>query len=168
MTKKTVKTSKKKTYSDYRFRLGTLIIVLGTVLSFALGVGATIGLRSSFNHKTTDFQSVEITGSDGLMGSVGYGNPFSKSENVLYRVTYNNTSSEDRFIQIKATQRSSDGTGHDANSPVIDLGAYTGTIYSEKKLVKTGTKEVFELPLFEYASIPTKYVELEAVKSKTD
>lgn len=40
------KPSIKKQYSDYRTRLGTLIIVLGAVLSFALGVGATIGIAS--------------------------------------------------------------------------------------------------------------------------
>ena len=169
MAKKAAKSSKNKIYTEYRFRLGTLIIVLGAVLSFALGVGATIGLRSmaAQDQEKTVYRSVEIAGSDGLMGSIGYSNPFNESDMIAYRITYNNSSSEDRFIQIKATQRQGDGMPQ-KDSVVIDLGSYTGTTYSEKKLVKAGTKEVFELPVVEYTNTPTKYVELEAFKSQTD
>ncbi len=169
MVKKTIKTSKKKTYSEYRFRLGTLIIVLGAVLSFALGVGATLGLRSDMNRQAAQYKTVEITGSDGLIGGVGYGHPFKDANKLVYHITYNNTSTEDRFLQIKATLRANDPTTQlTATNTTVDLGAYTGSVYSEKKLVKAGTKEVFELPLVEYTTTPTKYVGFEAFKSKTD
>lgn len=48
------------------------------------------------------------------------------------------------------------------------MGDITGSMYSEKKLVKARSKEVFELPLVEYTNTPTQSVELEAFKSKTD
>ncbi|MEO5950560.1 MAG: hypothetical protein ABIQ04_03875 [Candidatus Saccharimonadales bacterium] len=162
------KLTKNNIYTQYRTRLGILIVVLGAVLSFALGVGATIGLRSFSDKSTTEYKSIEITGSDGLIGLLGYDNPFQNANKIVYKITYNNTSHEDRFLQIKATGRANNPTQMAKNSSSIDLGAYTGTVYSEKKLVKAGTKEVFEMPLVEYTATPTKYVELEAFKSNTD
>lgn len=165
MAKKAPAKNKK---TDYKLRFGALVISVGVVLAFVLGAVGATGLGLLTSAPKAEYKAVEIEGSDGLIGSYGYDEPFKTTDKVIYRLTYINKSSDDRFLQIKATMRANAfGPQLETNKP-IDMGNITGTMYSEKKMVKAGTEEVFEFPVVEYTGTPTKSIELEAFKSKTD
>ncbi len=144
-------------------------LMIGLVVAGVLLGAMAVLVAQSFFTTRAQYRSHTIVGSDGLMGLVGEKAVLHKDSKIIYTVTYKNDSSEDRFITIKATQREKDPLDKDnCNGVVCDLGAYTGTTYSEKKHVKSGTSEVFHLPVVSFSDIPTRSVELEAFKTSQD
>lgn len=146
-----------------------LINIMTFTIALLIGVVLTWLAASWQGLSTTVARSVEIKGTDGLMGLYGESWTYPKNAKVIYSVTYDNQSSQDRFIFIKATQREKDPSDPaNCEGVVCDPGAYTGSTYSEKKLVKAGAKEVFTIPVVEYTATPTHSVDLEAFKTIAD
>lgn len=161
MAKKATKTS----VSELRRITGWMTLVGWVVLIFALGVIAGVAYCSRDTHHhdiKTATDNVEIVGSDGLMGLIGYGNPFERvggADKINYEVTYKNESSDDKMIEIKATQRD-EVPSQEVQSVVI------GAVYSDKAMVKAGESKKFYVTITQTKDDAIKYVELEAFKTK--
>lgn len=160
--------AKKTKMKKWNHKHGVIAITSGATLLFVLGAlaGFALGPLKSSQVKAAE-QKVEIVGVDGLLGSIGYINPFKMAgaDKVNYTVTYKNNSSQDHKIEIKATQRSSDMSetkGH----LVVDPGHVTGVIYSDKAEVKRGESKDFYITIVQTKDDGTKYVELEAFKAE--
>lgn len=159
-----VKRTVKKPVNVLQHKTGWLALVSGIVLVFALGVIAGVMYCSGDAHHheiTTATDKVEIVGSDGLMGLIGYSNPFemTNSDKINYEVTYKNQSSDDKLIEIKATQR-------DRVPEQGSEGAVIGAVYSDKAMVKSGESKKFYVTITQTKDDAVQYVELEAFKTK--
>lgn len=165
MAKRVAKTS----VNELRRITGWMTLVGWVVLIFALGVIAGVAYCSRDTHHHHDVsvvsKDVEVKGSDGLMGLVGYGDPFEEADKINYVVTYKNESTEDRLIEIKATQYSRNPVPV-KDSPRVDVGSVTGVLYSDKAMVKAGESKKFYVTLVQTKDEGTHYVELEAFKTK--
>ena len=160
--------AKKTKMKKWNHKHGVLAIVSGATLLFVMGALAGFGLApmKSESLKTVE-KRVEITGTDGLLGGVGYSNPFklAGADKVNYTITYKNSSSRDHKIEIKATQRSSDMMQTEGHL-VVDPGHVTGVIYSDKAEVKKGESKDFYITLVQTKDNGTRYVEFEAFKAE--
>jgi len=160
--------AKKTKMKKWNHRHGVLAIVSGATLLFVMGALAGFGLAplKSAQVKVAE-EKVEITGTDGLLGGVGYSNPFklANADKVNYTITYKNNSSQDHKVEIKATGRSSDmleTKGH----VVVDPGHVTGMVYSDKAEVKKGESKEFYITLVQTKDDGIRYVEFEAFKAE--
>ncbi len=164
---KTIKSRKKTIAIPLPYR--TIFIVSLSVFITTLLCSALL----SYLEKTTVFSSiakrtVAVQTTDGLMGLIGEEVTIKPQQVVIYTVDYKNASSNDLFITIKATQREHDYSKKWCNGPACDLGAWTGTAYSEKKQVKKGESVQFVVPVTPTGKTPTGSVELEAFKTIQD
>lgn len=159
---------KKTKAKKWNHKHGILAITSGAILLFILGILAGFALTPlKLAQIKTAEKKVEIVGMDGLLGGIGYINPFklADADKINYTITYKNNSSQDHKIEIKATQRSSDMSetkGH----LVVDPGHVTGVIYSDKAEVKKGESKDFYVTIVQTKDDGTKYVELEAFKAE--
>lgn len=151
-----------------RQKKSVILLVVGFVSIFALGVIATYALmshRSVNGEATLIHRQVEIKTTDGLMGLIGEQISLKPGQLAVYQVTYTNDSSNDMVISIKATQREHDFSEKWCEGAYCDLGAWTGSVYSEKKTVKKGQTVDFTVPVTPLGKTATGSVELEAFKA---
>jgi len=99
------------------------------------------------------------------MGGGGGSISLQPGQLALYQVAYTNDSSNDMIISIKATQREHDISDARTADGSLDLGAWTGSVYSEKKTVKKGETVEFTVPVTPLGKTATGFVELEAFKA---
>lgn len=160
--------AKKTKTKNWNHKHGVWAIAGGAALLFALGAWTGFAVAPlKTNEIKTVGKTVEITGTDGLLGGIGYSNPFKQAgaDKINYTIKYKNNSSNDHKIEIKATQRSSDMSQLDGHM-VVDPGYVTGMVYSDKALVKKGETKDFYLTIVQAKDNSTRFVELEAFKAE--
>lgn len=164
---KTTKPRKKPVTNPLAYR--TIFVVAVSVFVTTLLCSALL----AYFEKTTVFspvakRTVAVQTTDGLMGLIGEEATIKPGQVVVYTVDYSNASSNDLFITIKATQREHDYSKKWCKGAYCDLGAWTGSAYSEKKLVKKGESTQFVVPVTPSGTVATGSVELEAFKTTQD